>query len=65
MPDLTLPQNPKECWPVQAREQWDKKFGALWNIVVIVLLLSPSHGIIITVIVFTLAFQQPVRENQY
>ena len=49
MQGLTLPQNPKEYWLVQAREQCHKKFGALWDVVVIGLLLS-------TVVVITLAF---------
>ena len=51
MPGLTLPQNAKVCWQVQAREQWNKKFGALWDIVVVRLLLSS------TVVVITLSLQ--------
>ena len=46
MPGLTLPQNPKECWQVLARKEWDEKFVALWNIVVVSLLLL-SDGVII------------------
>ena len=37
---------PKRIWKVQARKQWDKKFEALLNIVVVGLLLS-SYRIII------------------
>ena len=43
---LTLPQNPKECWQIQARKQWGKKLGALWNVVVVGLLLSSQRIII-------------------